>query len=100
MGPTETEIIVPLKVTSIRTAPPYKLQVQFSDGTHGVFDCARLIEEPGSGTALKQRSYFGKVTLDHGVPTWPNHFDISPEWLQEELRKQDALLLPTPPRRR
>lgn len=91
---------MPLKVTSIRTAPPYKLQVQFSDGSFGVFDCAWLIEEPGSGQALRQRGYFAKVQLEHGVPTWPNHYDISPEWLQEEMRNQNALQLPAPPRRR
>lgn len=91
---------MPLKVTSIRTAPPYKLQVEFSDTSFGIFDCARLIEEPGSGTALRQRPFFAQVRLEHGVPTWPNHFDISPDWLQEEMRKQDVLRLPTPPRRR
>ena len=89
-----------IKVTSIRTAPPYKLQVQFSDGTYGVFDCAWLIEEPGSGQALKDRRFFAEVRLEHGVPTWPNHFDISPDWLKEELRNRGELLLPAPPRRR
>lgn len=89
-----------LKVTSVRTAPPYKLQLQFSDGSFGVFDCARLIEEPGSGQALRDRRYFGAVALENGVPTWPNHFDISPDWMAEEMRVQGTLRLPAPPRRR
>jgi hypothetical protein len=89
-----------LKVTSVRAVPPYKLDLLFSDTTYGVFDCAALIEEPGSGRALKDRRYFGQVILENGVPTWPNHFDLSPVWLQEELRKRDLLRLPTPPRKR
>lgn len=89
-----------LKVTSVRTAPPYKLQLQFSDGSFGVLDCASLLEEPGSGGALRDRRTFGQVILENGVPTWPNHFDLSPDWLAEELRKQGALRLPAPPRRR
>jgi hypothetical protein len=90
----------PLKVTSVRALPPFKLELLFSDASFGVFDCALLIEEPGSGRALRDRRYFAQVSLQNGVPTWPNHFDLSPVWLQEELRKRDLLQLPVPPRRR
>jgi hypothetical protein len=83
-----------VKVQSIRTAPPYKLQVQFSDGAFGVFDCATLLDQPGSGSALRERRYFGRVSLENGVPTWPNHFDISPEWLREEMEKLGVLEWP------
>ena len=89
-----------LKVTAIRTAPPIKLQVTFSDARFGVFDCARLLEEPGSVSALRQRSYFAKVTLENGVPTWPNHFDISPDWLAEEMDRRGVLEKPLPRRTR
>lgn len=84
---------MPLKVTSIRTAPPFKLEVMFSDGVYGVFDAARLLEEPGSVSALRDRRYFAKVRLENGVPTWPNHFDISPQWLREEIESQGGLVL-------
>lgn len=96
----ELEAMALLKVTSVRTAPPYKLQLQFSDGTFGVFDCALLIEEPGTGRELRDRRYFAEVRLEYGVPTWPNHFDLSPAWLREELEKRGELRLPAPPRRR
>ncbi|GHA16544.1 hypothetical protein GCM10007989_09480 [Devosia pacifica] len=90
---------MPHKITSVRTAPPFKLQVQFEDNAYGVFDCSHLIEEPGSGTALKDRRYFGKVQLENGVPTWPNHYDISPDWIREELERTGGLELPRPVRR-
>lgn len=90
---------MPHKITSIRTAPPFKLQVQFADGAYGVYDCALLLEEPGSVSALRQRGYFAKVSLENGVPTWPNHFDISPDWLREEIERQGRLEMPRPRRK-
>ena len=74
--------------------------MQFSNGAFGTFDCARLLEEPGSVAALRDRRYFAKVSLENGVPTWPNHFDISPQWLYEELENRGELQFPQPARRR
>lgn len=85
---------MPLKVTSVRAVPPFRLELVFSDESHGVFDCARLLEEPGSVAALRERAYFARVGLENGVPTWPNHYDISPEWLAEELARRGALHRP------
>jgi hypothetical protein len=92
---------VRIKVVSVRTSAPYKLTVQFNDGTFGIFDCAGLIGERGEGTeALRDRAYFGKVILENGVPTWPNHFDLSPEWLQTEMINRGELRRPLPVRGR
>ncbi len=85
----------PLKVTAIRAVVPFRLVVTFSDGSHGTFDAAQMLGERGEGTEpLRERSYFGKVGLANGVPTWPNHFDISPGWLREEMEKRGELVVP------
>ncbi|MFD2646789.1 DUF2442 domain-containing protein [Devosia albogilva] len=85
----------PLKVTAIRAVVPFRLVVTFSDGSHGTFDAAPMLGERGEGTEpLRERSYFGKVGLANGVPTWPNHFDISPGWLREEMEKRGELVIP------
>lgn len=90
-----------LKVTSIRAIIPFKLVVTFSDGSLGTFDAAPMLGERGEGTEpLRDRRFFGAVELANGVPTWPNHFDISPLWLREEMEKQGVLELPMPVRRR
>ena len=90
-----------LKVTSIRAVVPFKLVVAFSDGSHGTFDAAGMIRERGEGTEpLRDRRFFGTVELKNGVPTWPNHFDISPYWLREEMEKRGELQLSLPVRRR
>ena len=84
-----------IKVTSIRAVVPFRLVVTFSDGSHGTFDAAQMLGERGEGTEpLRERSYFGKVGLANGVPTWPNHFDISPGWLREEMEKRGELVVP------
>jgi hypothetical protein len=90
-----------LKVTSIRAIVPFKLVVTFSDASYGTFDAAPMIGERGEGTeALRDWRFFGQVALANGVPTWPNHFDISPDWLREEMAKRGELLFPEPVRRR
>ena len=90
-----------LKLTSIRAVVPFKLMVAFSDGSHGTFDAAGMIGERGEGTEpLRDRRFFGTVELKNGVPTWPNHFDISPNWLREEMEKRGELIVPRPARQR
>jgi Protein of unknown function (DUF2442). len=90
-----------LKVTAIRTTVPFKLVVTFSDGTFGTFDAAPMIGERGEGTEpLRERRFFGTVELKNGVPTWPNHFDISPHWLREEMEKRGELIVPRAARQR
>ena len=90
-----------LKVTAIRAIVPFKLVVTFSDQSFGTFDAAPMIGERGEGTEpLRDRRFFGTVELRNGVPTWPNHFDLSPGWLHEEMERRGELSLPTPPRRR
>ena len=90
---------VRIKVVSIRASAPYKLTLQFNDGTFGTYDCAGLIGERGEGTEpLRDRSFFGQVVLENGVPSWPNYFHLSPEWLQAEMDNKGELKRPLPVR--
>ena len=34
---------------------------------------------------LRNEIYFARVFLELGAPTWPNGFDIAPEWLRCEM---------------
>lgn len=89
-----------LKLTSIRAIVPFKLVVAFSDGSSGTFDASQMIGERGEGVEpLRERRFFAQVELRNGVPTWPNHFDISPQWLREEMERRGELVVPRPQRR-
>ncbi|MBE7732340.1 DUF2442 domain-containing protein [Devosia faecipullorum] len=93
-------MVAPLKLVSIRAAIPFKLVVAFTDGTSGTFNAAPMLAQRGEGTEpLRDRAYFAKVALANGVPTWPNYFDISPLWLQEEMDRNGVLERPRPTRR-
>jgi hypothetical protein len=75
-----------IKVTNLEVVLPYKLAVEFSDGTRGVHDCAAMVKA-GRGiiAALRDPAVFSQAFLDFGVPTWPNSFDMDPEWLRREM---------------
>ena len=34
---------------------------------------------------LREPTYFARVFLEFGTPTWPNSFDIDAEWLRREM---------------
>jgi hypothetical protein len=74
------------KVTSLEKLDGFRLRVCFSDGSEGVRDFAALVNEPGPMLEpLRDETYFARVFLEFGAPTWPNGFDIAPEWLRREM---------------
>ena len=74
------------KVTSLEKLGGFRLRVRLSDGSEGVHDFAALVNEPGPMLEpLRDEAYFARVFLEFGAPTWPNGFDIAPEWLRREM---------------
>jgi hypothetical protein len=51
-----------------------------------VHDFTAMVNEPGSMLELLRHEVcFARVFLEFGAPTWPNGFDIAPEWLRREM---------------
>jgi hypothetical protein len=51
-----------------------------------------MIEEAGSMLApLRDERYLDRVFVECGAPTWPNGFDIAPEWLRREMEAAKEL---------
>ena len=74
------------KVTRLERQSVFRLRVRFNDGSEGVHDFTALVHEPGPMLEpLRNDAYFGRVFLEFGAPTWPNGFDIAPEWLRREM---------------
>jgi hypothetical protein len=74
------------KVTSLEKLGGFRLRARFSDGSAGVHDFAALVDDPGPMLEpLRDEAYFARVFLEFGAPTWPNGFDIAPEWLRREM---------------
>ena len=70
----------------------FRLRVRFNDGSEGVHDFAAMVNEPGPLLEpLREESYFARVFLEFGAPTWPNGFDMAPEWLRREMEAAGEL---------
>ena len=74
------------KITNLERLGGYRLHVRFSDGSEGSHDFSAMVKEPGSMLEpLRDETFFSQVFLEFGAPTWPNGFDIAPEWLRREM---------------
>jgi hypothetical protein len=79
-------------VLRVRALEDHKLWVRFTDGSEGVRDLCDLISQGGSMIEpLREQSYFTRVFVGMGAPTWPNGFDLDPIHLYMELRDAGAL---------
>jgi hypothetical protein len=80
------------KVKRLEKLGGFRLRVHFMDGSEGVHDFSVMVHEPGSLLEpLRDEGYFGRVFLEFGAPTWPNGFDIAPEWLRREMEAAGEL---------
>lgn len=77
----------PWRVEHLEALPGFKLKLRFYDGTAGIADLASLVFEPESGLfhALRDEVAFATVSLELGVPVWPNGADLDPCWLYDEI---------------
>ncbi len=81
-----------VKVTRLEKLGGFRLRVSFTDGSRGVHDFGLLVSEPGPMLEpLREEVYFARVFLEFGAPTWPNGFDIAPEWLRREMEAAGEL---------
>jgi hypothetical protein len=80
------------KITRLEKLGGFRLRVSFTDGSLGVHDFAALVKEHGPMIEpLRDEDYFARVFLEFGAPTWPNGFDIAPEWLRREMEAAGEL---------
>ena len=84
-----------IKVSKIEWAGDRRLRFRFSDGSVGEFDFGPILDHPGSMVEpLREETYFRRVFLEDGAPTWPNGFDADPEWLRREIVRLGGLRHP------
>jgi hypothetical protein len=82
-----------LKVTNLEPLGGHRLHATFSDGTAGEHDFSALVAASGPMVRpLRDPTYFARVFLEEGAPTWPNSFDMCPDWLHREMQATGALV--------
>jgi len=81
-----------IKITKLKRLGGYRLHATFSDGTAGEHDFSALVDEAGPMfKPLRDPAYFACVFLEDGAPTWPNGFDLCPDWLRSEIEAMGGL---------
>ena len=74
-----------IKVLHARLADTFKLEIDFSDHTQGVFDAGTYLSTRSGPLldALRESAYFQRFFIDAGALCWPNGLEISPARLHE-----------------
>ncbi len=77
------------RVTAVVPTAEYHLEIQFTNGEVGVYDCSGLLDF-GVFRELRNVAYFRQVSVLHGTVVWPNEQDICPDTLYENSVKLSA----------
>ena len=74
------------RVRSVLARDDYKLEITFTSGEVGVYDCAPFLDF-GVFQELRDIQYFKQATVGLGTVVWPHEQDICPDTLYEDSQK-------------
>ena len=74
------------RVRFVTALENYTLHLVFTNGEHGVYDCAPLLDF-GVFKELRDTHYFERVKASHGTVEWPHEQDICPDTLYVDSKK-------------
>lgn len=74
------------RVTRVVATDDYRLELTFSNGEVGQYDCAHLLDF-GIFRELRDLRYFKQARVEGGTVVWPHEQDICPDTLYEGSRK-------------
>jgi hypothetical protein len=79
------------RVNSVAPAANYLLELRFTSGEIGVYDCKPLLDF-GVFRELRDEPYFQQVHVVNGTVAWPHEQDICPDTLYlDSLRRAEAI---------
>jgi hypothetical protein len=73
------------RVVSVTPTDHYPLQLIFTNGEKGEYDCSELLNF-GVFTELQDQHYFKQVQVIDGTVAWPHEQDICPDTLYLERK--------------
>ena len=74
------------RVKSVRPLEDFRLEITFSNGEIGIYDCRPLFNF-GVLTELKDEVYFRQASVANGTVVWPHDQDICPDTLYLDSEK-------------
>ena len=75
------------RVQKVRARADYRLELTFSNGEVGTYDCGPLLQF-GVFKELQDKSYFRKARAEGGTVVWPHEQDICPDTLYLDSEKK------------
>ncbi len=78
------------RVKAVQATDDYKLELLFTNGEQGIYDCADLLDF-GVFKELQDKAYFRRVKLLHGTAVWPHEQDICPDTLYLASEKREII---------
>lgn len=83
-----------IKILQIQALDDFQLQLEFSDGSGGLFDGQALLKRTGPLLdALRDPVYFQRAFIDAGALCWPNGLELSPARLYEQCHLESMSAL-------
>lgn len=74
------------KVVDVKVLAPHVLRITFLDGYSSIHDFATVVTSyDNMGAPLREPGCFARVFLKYGALTWPNGFDMCPDWLRMQM---------------
>lgn len=74
------------RVTHVSTRAGHTLEIQFTNGEEGTYDCAHLLDF-GVFQELRDMVYFQQAKALDGTVAWPRGQDICPDTLYLDSKK-------------
>ena len=74
------------RVRNVLPKDEYKLEITFTNGEVGIFDCGHLVDF-GVFREFRDVGYFSSARVAHGTVVWPHDQDICPDTLYEDSLK-------------
>ena len=74
------------RVTSVLPRDGFTLELTFTNGEVGIFDCTHLLAF-GVFAEFEDVAYFRRARVEHGTVAWPHEQDICPDTLYEDSVK-------------
>ncbi len=75
------------RVTEVKPLADYRLEIAFSNGEVGIYDCRPLLEF-GVFQELQDEAYFRQVRTAGGTVVWPHEQDICPDTLYVDSQRR------------
>lgn len=83
---------MPTRIVEVSLVGPHRMKLKFKDGSKGELDFLSSVGVASTMTReLADPEYFARVFLDHDALTWPNGFDLCPDWTRSIVEQSGNL---------